>query len=177
VSHEQHIVLSRFWDRPLTDLEIERVRQLAALHTPDREIAHSLGFTLQNWRALKQRNPTLQILIHRARAESAEALRKAQFQSALSGNTSMQIWLGRALLNQNVSNDPEAGSYPQQPSLSDLSPEARQSLVDLRNQIYATSTHTPSHSPEARPRDGHAIEVEATEIHRESETPQTNQTP
>jgi hypothetical protein len=174
MGYEQHIVLSRFWDRGLTDLELERVRQLAALHTPEREIAHSLGFGLQNWRQLKQQNPQLTLLINRARAESAEALRKAQFQSALSGNTQMQIWLGRALLHQNATNDPQDGSVPTAAALSDLSPEARQSLRDLRDQIYAhaDTARTPSHSSEARTRGGDAIEVEAQEIDSQSQTPQ-----
>jgi hypothetical protein len=39
-------------------------------------------------------------LIAKGRSETKQALRRAQIKSALGGNTSMQIWLGKNILGQ-----------------------------------------------------------------------------
>lgn len=39
-------------------------------------------------------------LIAKGRAETKQALRRAQLKNALGGNTSMQIWLGKNILGQ-----------------------------------------------------------------------------
>ena len=50
-------------------------------------------------------------LIAKGRAETKQALRRAQIKSALSGNTSMMIWLGKNILGQQ--NDPIAADSSQ----------------------------------------------------------------
>ena len=78
-------------DKPLGD---EQVEQLAALGLTDNEIASVLG-RCEAWAKLHYR-PALS----RGRARLRLSLRRAQIQSALSGNASLLIWLGRVYLGQ-----------------------------------------------------------------------------
>lgn len=115
--------------------ELEILWDMSLIHAPDAEVAHTFGFTIPNWIIYKTKNPQIQELINRARALGATNLRRAQFKSALEGNINMQIWLGRHVLNQGKEDFPNLGQPAQ---LSDISPEARQHLLELRKAIYET---------------------------------------
>jgi hypothetical protein len=120
-------------EHPLWEHELQMLWDMSLLHTPDNEMAHAFSFTTPNWILYKTQNPQIQQLINKARAEGSQNLRRAQWQNALSGNTNMQIWLGRHILGQGKEDFPTL-SQPAQ--LSDISPESKQHLIELRNAIY-----------------------------------------
>lgn len=53
--------------------------------------------------------------IERGRAKGRCSLRKAQFDAALDGNVTAQIWLGKQLLNQRSFERPEPEKPPEKP--------------------------------------------------------------
>ena len=126
--------LSRGVDRPLTLREIQMIWDMALIHTPDIEMAHSLDFRFSVWIAYKVKYPEIQRLIEKGRAVGANGLRKAQFEAALHGNVPMQIWLGKCILGQNSTDFTQPSGQPAQ--LGDISLEAKQHLLELRNAIY-----------------------------------------
>lgn len=115
---------------------MEKLWELAALHSSDQDIAHYFNFNLKTWIVYKADHPEIQQLVSKARAVGAENLRKAQWNTALNGNVNMQIWLGRCILNQNRE---EMFRQPEAAQLSDISPESRENLIELRNAIYGKS--------------------------------------
>lgn len=50
--------------------------------------------------------------IEKGRAEMRSSLRKKQFELAMSGNPTMQIWLGKQLLGQSDKQDMTSGGEP-----------------------------------------------------------------
>lgn len=72
----------------------EQVRSLALLHCTLQEIADIVGVrpdTLSNH---------FSATVAKAKSEAKSQLRKAQWKLALSGNATMQIWLGKNILGQ-----------------------------------------------------------------------------
>jgi hypothetical protein len=72
----------------------EEVYKLAKLHCTNREIAEWFGIEEST---LKY---NFSDIIIKGRSETKQALRRAQLKSALEGNTSMMIWLGKNILKQ-----------------------------------------------------------------------------
>ena len=75
----------------LTD---ESLESMAAMGLTDKEICHLTGLTQNQWRT------NYKDILARGRARLAQSLRKAQIASALKGNASLLIWLGKVYLNQ-----------------------------------------------------------------------------
>lgn len=80
----------------LTDPQLE---ELAAVGLTDVEISNLLGIKPDQWRA---QYPSV---ITKGRARLRQSLRRAQIKSALSGNASMLIWLGKQYLGQRDTRD------------------------------------------------------------------------
>ena len=72
----------------------DEVEKLAKLWCSMQEIADWFGIPRET---LKY---NFSDLIAKGRAETKQALRRAQLKNALGGNTSMQIWLGKNILGQ-----------------------------------------------------------------------------
>ena len=64
------------------------------------EIAAVLGISRRTLYTRLEEKPELRTIIEKARDEGRSSLRRAQWKSALSGNTTMQIWLGKQHLGQ-----------------------------------------------------------------------------
>jgi hypothetical protein len=148
--------LSRSFHYGLTDDELQELWNLSLIHTPDSEMAHKFNFNSREWITYKDKFPAIQDFIDKARAEGAYGLRRAQWDAALHGNTTMQIWLGRHYLGQN---EERMEVQMSQAQLSDISPETRQHLIKLRNAIYK-----PESEPEPEPKPENVIEVELTRV-------------
>lgn len=72
----------------------KQVSDLASLHCTNVEIAEMLGISEGTL------NYNFKDIIIKAKAEAKSHLRKAQWKSALDGNVTMQIWLGKNILGQ-----------------------------------------------------------------------------
>jgi len=70
------------------------VTELARLHCSYNEIASFFGLPVET---LKYQ---FRDVIVKAKEETKQALRRAQLKSALGGNVTMQIWLGKNMLGQ-----------------------------------------------------------------------------
>ena len=75
-------------------LTAAQLEELVARGLTDSELANLLGISETRW---KLRYTSV---ITRGRARLRQSLRKAQIKSALSGNASMLIWLGKQYLGQ-----------------------------------------------------------------------------
>ena len=86
--------------RPATPIDLKLLEDLARIQCTDEEMASILGFTKEGFRKRKQRQPELVDLVEKAREAGRSSLRRIQWKSALGGNTTMQIWLGKQYLQQ-----------------------------------------------------------------------------
>ena len=83
----------------LTD---EQIEELAALGMTDQEIRHLVGMADTPFRLSYVES------VAKGRARLRQSLRRAQLKSALNGNPSMLIWLGKQYLNQKDASHLEA---------------------------------------------------------------------
>lgn len=91
------------------------------------ENAASIGCTLEDMGLLfglsarqiqrRQREAAFSLAIERGRAKGRFSLRRAQFKSALDGNVTAQIWLGKQMLGQRSFETPEAEKADTPPPL------------------------------------------------------------
>ena len=91
---------SRSHKKPLDENMLKQVRALAGIHCTQREIALVLGLAERTIRKYKAERPEFLEAIEIGEAEGKSSLRKAQYQKAISGNATMQIWLGKQWLGQ-----------------------------------------------------------------------------
>ena len=75
-------------------LTAAQLEELAAIGLSDAEISNLLGISESTFKA---RYPSV---IKRGRARLRKSLRRAQIRSALSGNSTMLVWLGKQYLGQ-----------------------------------------------------------------------------
>lgn len=75
----------------------DEVHKLATLHCTYKEMSEFFGINVET---LKY---NFSDIIAKGRAETKQALRKAQIKLALSGNATMLIWLGKNILDQSES--------------------------------------------------------------------------
>ena len=77
----------------------DEVIALAKLHCTYKEMSDFFGINVET---LKY---NFSDLIAKGRAETKQALRKAQIKLALNGNATMLVWLGKNMLNQSENGD------------------------------------------------------------------------
>lgn len=77
----------------------DEVIALAKLHCTYKEMSDFFGINVET---LKY---NFSDLIAKGRAETKQALRKAQIKLALNGNATMLVWLGKNMLNQSDTGD------------------------------------------------------------------------
>jgi hypothetical protein len=128
---------SRLRLAPLTPEELQKLEELSVLHSSTWEHAYTLGMTVSAWKQYLEMHPDLQTTLNTARARGARGLRVVQMRAALEGNTTMQIWLGRAILNQNKDSSLTTETSLQ---ITDISEEAKQHLAELTSVIYNSPT-------------------------------------
>lgn len=85
--------------RPPIELDPEAVGKLAALLCTMEEIAGHFNCSVD----MLERN--FSEVIKRGRERGKESLRRLQWKSAMEGNVSMQIWLGKQILKQREPKD------------------------------------------------------------------------
>tara|TARA_Y100000004_G_C8758937_1_gene345675 strand:- start:156 stop:587 length:432 start_codon:yes stop_codon:yes gene_type:complete len=86
--------------RPKKEIDYEAAARLARIHCTNEEIADCLDLDQRHFYRLLKSDPRLEHAIEKARSEGRASLRRLQWQTAANGSTSMQIWLGKQLLNQ-----------------------------------------------------------------------------
>lgn len=89
--------------RPATEItpeQKERIRELARLQASDSEIAADLGVSLRCVEYWKTKRKDYVEIYRQGKDMGITSLRRAQFTSALEGNPTMLIWMGKQLLGQ-----------------------------------------------------------------------------
>src|SRR5690554_2506446 len=85
--------------RPRANIDIEQLEKLCALQCTYEELA---GYFRVSTRTIEKyaQKPEFREAIERGKARGATSVRRAQFKAAMSGNTTMLIWLGKQYLGQ-----------------------------------------------------------------------------
>ena len=92
------------------NVDVQAVEKMAGYGCSPREIADVLGVPYKS--ILRDGKEALT----RGKGKMKTRLRKAQFDTALSGNATMQIWLGKQMLNQT-----ENGTFEEDDLLDEVS--------------------------------------------------------
>lgn len=99
--------------RPKVKIDWENAQKMAAIHCTAKEICDVLGISDDTMlRACKKMHGiTFAEWIDQKRGPGKLSLRRLQWQTAQSGNVTMQIWLGKQWLDQSdkISNTLESG--------------------------------------------------------------------
>ena len=83
--------------RPKKDIDFGKVRELSKILCTEDEIAAILGVSVDT---LRRRGEDYQRAREEGMAEGRKSLRRAQYENAMLGNPTMQIWLGKQILGQ-----------------------------------------------------------------------------
>src|SRR4051812_21663909 len=86
--------------RPVIQIDMDLVEDLAALNCTDAEIAATLRVSLDTIIRRKKDTPEFLEALEAGRSRGRMSLRRLQWQSALGGSVPMQIFLGKNLLGQ-----------------------------------------------------------------------------
>ena len=81
-------------------VDSDRLLALAQIHCTHEEIAAVMGMSLRTFQERLEEHPELHAIIDKGRDEGKASLRRAQWKSALSGDRTMMIWLGKNHLGQ-----------------------------------------------------------------------------
>ncbi len=93
--------------RPRAKIDKESFEKLCAMHCTLIEIASFFNCsedTIERW-CVEKYNETFADVLKKKSAKGNISLRRSQFQSAESGNVTMQIWLGKQWLGQKEQQD------------------------------------------------------------------------
>ena len=85
--------------RPKADIPLDELERLSSLRCTIQEAAMHLKVGLTTLKD-RLREPEYRDAWDRGNASACISLRRAQFESAMKGNVSMQIWLGKQWLGQ-----------------------------------------------------------------------------
>ncbi len=80
--------------RPLIEIDEDELFKLASFHCTDVEIAAFFDFSVDTL------NRRFAEILRKGREQGKRTLRKLQWNSAIGGNTTMLIWLGKQILKQ-----------------------------------------------------------------------------
>ena len=92
-------VTTRRGGRPRNEIDLEKLERLCRVQTPDIEIAGYFGVGISTIHRLKLKEPYAAIF-HGGAARGKVAIRSAQFDCGLKGNSQMLIHLGKMHLGQ-----------------------------------------------------------------------------
>lgn len=119
--------------RSMTGIDLETVRQLAALQATHDEMAAVLGIRPAAFKRKFQRSRTLRETIETGRQQGQLKLRQIQIRIAQDGNAAMAQWLGKIVLGQRDPQGAGSGSTSELPELnaSDIREQFVKRLVAL----------------------------------------------
>jgi len=129
--------------RPRKHVDLELVEKLAHIQCTYSEVAATLGVSVDTL----QRNKDFAVVYKKGAEGGRKSLRRMQFESALKGNATMMIWLGKQYLGQSDQGRLEVQRLP---SLDELSlPQlgrllGRMSATDLRALIQQMGGRLPN---------------------------------
>jgi hypothetical protein len=86
--------------RPRVAINLKELEDLAKIGCTDGEIADWFGVGLSLIKSRKKTDKEFSAALKKGRAKMVISLRRVQLKSALEGNATMQIWLGKQLLGQ-----------------------------------------------------------------------------
>lgn len=86
--------------RPLAEINLRTLEAAAAIGCTDAEMAAVCGVAESTLKDRRAKDPDIQAAVDRGRATGRATLRRAQWHGAMSGNATMQIWLGKQMLGQ-----------------------------------------------------------------------------
>lgn len=81
--------------RPRVLIDLEKAKLFAKIQCTDAELAAVLDVSLKTVRRRLKDNEEFRELVEQGRAEGLSSLRRSMWQSALAGNSTMQIWLSK----------------------------------------------------------------------------------
>ena len=84
----------------LNDALLQQLRGLGSINTTVPEAAAVCGVSERTLQTFMAANDTAREAYELGKLEACAALRRCQWQAAMNGNITMQIWLGKQLLNQ-----------------------------------------------------------------------------
>lgn len=87
--------------RPKLEIDFKKVEELAEVQCTQEEIACALGISVDTL----QRNKEFCGIYEKKKAGGRQRLRQAQWDLAMKGNPTMQIWLGKQYLDQKDSHE------------------------------------------------------------------------
>ena len=98
--------------RPLAEIDLDVVRNSAAIGCTVEEIASVLGLGRSTVYKYMELNPAVQEAIDEGRAKGRATLRRIQWQRANGGSDTMCIWLGKQMLGQKDRSDVTTDDKP-----------------------------------------------------------------
>lgn len=92
----------RSFKGPTSDEDFQVFERLCSIQCTAVEIAYYMGCSIESLRTrlMERYGLSTRACIEKFRTDGLVSLRRAQFTKALSGNTSMLIWLGKQVLDQ-----------------------------------------------------------------------------
>lgn len=91
--------------RPKKKLDIEQVEKLAGIGCTDEEIAVVMGVCRATISNKKKQDKEFLDAIKKGREKMKASIRRMQMSSAVGGNVTMMIWLGKQYLDQTDKRD------------------------------------------------------------------------
>mgnify|MGYP000597216131 CR=1 FL=1 len=85
--------------RPKTNIDKVELEKLCAMQCTDDELAHWYGCSTKTIQRLKKTKGYKEIF-ERGAAKGKVSIKRAQYDSAIKGNVTMLIWLGKVILGQ-----------------------------------------------------------------------------
>lgn len=100
--------------RPLTDIDWQQVDKMCEIHCTGEEQASILGVDYDTLNAACKRDKGIGFSDYFKQKSSGGkmSLRRRQFTSAMDGNTTMLVWLGKNWLGQSDMPEPEPQDLP-----------------------------------------------------------------
>jgi len=89
----------------VTPQMLKAVTQIAVSQCPDEEIAAFLGISYSTFKRRKSEDPALAEAVDLGRDNGKQMLRQVQWDSAMGGDRTMLIWLGKQYLGQSDKTD------------------------------------------------------------------------
>lgn len=89
----------------VTPQMLRAVTQIAVSQCPDEEIAAFLGISYSTFKRRKREEPGLSEAVELGRDSGKQMLRQVQWDTALGGDKTMLIWLGKQYLGQSDKTD------------------------------------------------------------------------
>lgn len=125
--------------RPQKEIDVDKLRSLAAIHCTDEEIASVLQISVDTLSRRKKEDPAVLEALEGGRNQGKASLRRLQWELAKKLNPSMLIFLGKNLLKQRDRfEEEEPGNSPE-----DVAARLRQALRAMVD-IETTQPPMPS---------------------------------